>query len=607
MGKFMMFTRRFLRSVFRFVAKSDWDRECLQSIVDIFEKNLILCSLSKASIGFKLHVTDVFLEELAKAAEEKLSTDNLEIILEPFLKAVKTSDEARYRDHVVERIFRHLLRQSDPGIKWQDEEFAGEDEEDADDDDELDNEKMEGEDESDVEEEGDSSVELGEDPRAGGVHSVIPQLAVDYAKLSEKMFSLGSEEGLKKGCRDALYELSKMYKDVANDVFPLGPNLEDVEEDIEKIKVTKTAKKIIREAKEYKKKNIEQKKKYKKGLREDENEQEIVDQNGDGGEVDDAEDDEDVGDDGQNKENKANKLSSKELQKARKREQKKRKRERLLKEKQANEEALAKEKEEKENKDKAAKVLIDKDIERKNVESVKAESIKQKKNKGVLTDKEIKLEENVKAHEVLEMKKKKKKKAEEKNIALEPELKTNHDLTPNQDTSSGEPKKKKKKKKRIEDNTETKEEEHLVNIEVKDQDNDNTEPAVLPKKKTVKGDSDEKIEPVIDETASPPKKLKVSEGPMMIKPSQLTTEALETAKEKKKKKKLKKKAIYRIDSDIAFNAPSLSQTNLVNHVSAPQDSNSTSIKSDEPEAKDIPAPAPTSEQKLQKSAEKKKL
>merc|ERR1712038_443971 len=102
------------------------------------------------------------------------------------------------------------------------------------------------------------------------------------------------------------------------------------------------------------------------------------------------------------------------------------------------------------------------------------------------------------------------------------------------------------------------------------------------------------------------KKLKVSE-PIMIKPSQMTTEALETAKEKNKKKKLKKKAIYRIDSDIAFNAPSLSQTNLVNNVSEPQDSKSTSIKSDETVAKDIPAPASTSEQKLQKSAEKRKL
>merc|ERR1712029_911692 len=45
-------------------------------------------------------------------------------------------------------------------------------------------------------------------------------------------------------------------------------------------------------------------------------------------------------------------------------------------------------------------------------------------------------------------------------------------------------------------------------------------------------------------------------------PTETTTEALETAKEKKKKKKLKK-ALYRIDSDIAFNAPSLSQSNLL--------------------------------------------
>merc|ERR1719210_11168 len=45
-------------------------------------------------------------------------------------------------------------------------------------------------------------------------------------------------------------------------------------------------------------------------------------------------------------------------------------------------------------------------------------------------------------------------------------------------------------------------------------------------------------------------------------PTETTTEALEIAKETKKKKKLKK-ALYRIDSDIAFNAPSLSQSNLL--------------------------------------------
>ena len=112
--------------------------------------------------------------------------------------------------------------------------------------------RKEGEDDS--EEAGDKEedeVKVGDDPRAGSIHSVIPQLSVNYMKLSEKMLELGSAEGLKKTCRDALYELSKQYKDVANDVFPLGPNLEDMDEDIEKLKVTKTAKKIIREEEGY--------------------------------------------------------------------------------------------------------------------------------------------------------------------------------------------------------------------------------------------------------------------------------------------------------------------------------------------------------------------
>merc|ERR1711884_629363 len=61
---------------------------------------------------------------------------------------------------------------------------------------------------------------------------------------------------------------------------------------------------------------------------------------------------------------------------------------------------------------------------------------------------------------------------------------------------------------------------------------------------------------------SPPKKQKTEiVDEVMKKPSIAVTEALDNAKEKKKKKKLKK-TMYRIDSDIAFNAPSLSQTNL---------------------------------------------
>ena len=59
-----------------------------------------------------------------------------------------------------------------------------------------------------------------QDPRAGRIDVVIPQLQVEYSKLSEDLFEMGSGEGVKKANRDILYRLSKRFKDVASDVFP---------------------------------------------------------------------------------------------------------------------------------------------------------------------------------------------------------------------------------------------------------------------------------------------------------------------------------------------------------------------------------------------------
>ena len=111
----MMFTRRFLRSSFKFLADNDWDEDLTKQLVEILKNDLVLSPDSKTNIGFRLHVTDVYLEELAKVAHDQLNTDILEMIIDPFFEAIKNSQEDRFRDHVVERIFKHLLRQSDPG------------------------------------------------------------------------------------------------------------------------------------------------------------------------------------------------------------------------------------------------------------------------------------------------------------------------------------------------------------------------------------------------------------------------------------------------------------------------------------------------------------
>merc|ERR1711874_186330 len=200
-----------------------------------------------------------------------------------------------------------------------------------------------------------------EDPRAGGVHAVIPQLTVDYQGLSEKMFEIGSEEGLKNKNRQALYELSKMFKDVANDVFPLGPNIED-EEEIPKIKVSKETKKLMQAAEETRKRHHQEKIDFKKSLKAKSNpvlvengETEEDECNGVNGDVD-SDEDEDINQEKADTTPSQNSEASKELKKKRKREQKRRKKERLMKE--------ASEKELKENK---SKEMVDQDIQRVNL------------------------------------------------------------------------------------------------------------------------------------------------------------------------------------------------------------------------------------------------
>merc|ERR1712142_136375 len=133
---------------------------------------------------------------------------------------------------------------------------------------EADNEKVNGTSTNGDVDESDSGVvddaeiednEMIEDPRAGVGDAIIPQINVNYLKLSEKLFELGSGDGIKKANRDALYKVSKMFKDVANDLFPLGPNLSDEDIDIPKISVKKSAADLMKRNEEMLKKNLEEK------------------------------------------------------------------------------------------------------------------------------------------------------------------------------------------------------------------------------------------------------------------------------------------------------------------------------------------------------------
>ena len=53
---------------------------------------------AKAALGFQLHVTDVFLEELAKVGGEELPYEVVKAFLRPFVDQLKGGREERLRD-----------------------------------------------------------------------------------------------------------------------------------------------------------------------------------------------------------------------------------------------------------------------------------------------------------------------------------------------------------------------------------------------------------------------------------------------------------------------------------------------------------------------------
>merc|ERR1719350_2754516 len=185
MDKTMMFVRRFLRHSLKLVAKTEWEEVLLEAFIEVVRKEVVLTDPANASLGFQLHFTDVFLEEVAKVGGEGLPAKVVGKLVQPWVELVATSTDLRLIEHTEERIFNHLLRQSDPGIKYQMEEDGIEEEdeevseENGAENGSIENGHENGDGGSEDEE---NNLEEGavEDPRAGRVSVVIPQIAVDY-------------------------------------------------------------------------------------------------------------------------------------------------------------------------------------------------------------------------------------------------------------------------------------------------------------------------------------------------------------------------------------------------------------------------------------------
>merc|ERR1712179_142522 len=540
----------------------------------------------------------------------------------------------------------------------------GTEESDSDADDDLNREGSEGKEDVEIED----ADEVVEDPRAGVGDAIIPQINVNYLKLSERLFELGSGDGIKKANRDALYKVSKMFKDVANDLFPLGPNLSDEDVDIPKISVKKSAADLMKRNEEILKKNLEDKIKNKtlmskmsekaKQLEAPKDDTDSDDDDKSTGlEKDNIDHESSSDEDTEEAVKKEKKLSSKELKRKRKQEQKKRKREKAIALEQKNAEKL-----------KHAQKMIENDMERKAaMEPVKAvlkdkkekvenkveklKTIEKKRKKGEQTSSEvtndsetvkelIKLAEDLEDKSVVSAKKKKKKKEKK---TIENEISNSSKETTDMVQSSKEhdveessqnkscldvtedgvdsalltSKKKKKKKKKKEEEMSQIASDSLGSPDTSEFFTPNTsmaEPGVLEPKSTDLTESKKKLKRsateaglgIVDDgekstdlkqehTVKTAEEIPKLEEPTLKPPEEPPTLS-------KKKMKKKKKEMHRIDSDIAFNAPSLSKINLM--LGKSEDTKAEETKAVIPEAEKSEPSTPVLSAKKKKKMKK---
>ncbi|XP_076635230.1 ribosomal RNA processing protein 1 homolog Nnp-1 [Colletes latitarsis] len=115
LDKFSMLVRRIIRQTFKKCKENSWDIEWVKGISEVLEKVLVD---PKTCLGFSMHLTEVFLEELSKISDGVISEDAVTEFIKPFISYFIIMDDERQIKHVTKHIFKYLIIQSDIGMDY---------------------------------------------------------------------------------------------------------------------------------------------------------------------------------------------------------------------------------------------------------------------------------------------------------------------------------------------------------------------------------------------------------------------------------------------------------------------------------------------------------
>jgi len=200
LSKFMTFVRYFLRESFVYLKQLKWLKVHVKKFTKMLEKNVLSPNENRACDGLKLHITDIYLEELAKVGGVALKPKRLLLLLSPFFQIIKLSDNEVLVKHVFKHFFIPIIQYSDVGIDPDAEEEM---------------ETIEAFGRQAIEEE----IEMNNEDDEQDEDTA---LQFDYKLLSEKLIKLAKVDTCKQKNRKQIYELARKFDALGRGIYPLN-------------------------------------------------------------------------------------------------------------------------------------------------------------------------------------------------------------------------------------------------------------------------------------------------------------------------------------------------------------------------------------------------
>jgi len=199
LSKFMTFVRYFLRESFVFLKNLKWLKADISKFTKMLRQNVLSANGSRSCDGLKLHITDIYLEELAKIGGIALKSKRLILLLSPFFNIIKTSENEVLVKHVYKNLFLPIIQYSDVGIDPDAEE------------------EMEA-----IQPFGRQAIEEEIEMNNEDEQEEDTALQFDYKLLSKKLIKLAKVDNCKQKNRKQIYELSRKFDALSRGVYPLS-------------------------------------------------------------------------------------------------------------------------------------------------------------------------------------------------------------------------------------------------------------------------------------------------------------------------------------------------------------------------------------------------